>query len=62
MHADLITGLMREVAPDLFDGQPFTIQQARMVLRGPDEPTSADVLRTLMGQRMRIEATAARRT
>lgn len=59
IHADLITALLQREAPDAVASHPdLSITQVSLSLRGADEPTSADLLRLIVGQRMRIEALA----
>lgn len=61
IHADLITGLLQREAPGIVASNPdLSIQQVKLTLRGPEEPTSADLLRLLVGQRARIEALTRR--
>lgn len=59
IHDDLITGLFEQEAPDVLARHPaISFRQVKLSLRGADEPTSADLLRLIVGQRTRIEALA----
>jgi hypothetical protein len=59
IHDDLITDLFQHEAPDMLASHPaISFKQVKLSLRGADEPTSADLLRLIVGQRTRIEALA----